>query len=139
MKNFLLLLFSSSDWSLYIVFNGLVYKVWQNSTRSCACRGIVTGVHRMQYDPLKTTCTCILHCGKRLLFSTLECLKWILFGVRHRDSGMYTKLFLIKLLISVAHLLTSKVSGDKIAEGSFAFPAGSLAVSFLTPLRSGTW
>ncbi len=38
----------------------------------------------------------------------------------------------------ILNVLTSKVSGDKLAEGSFTFPAVSLAVSFLTVLRSGT-
>ena len=36
-------------------------------------------------------------------------------------------------------LLTSKVRGDKLGDGSFILPATSLAVSFLTPFRSGTW
>ena len=44
-----------------------------------------------------------------------------------------------KLTTVTGRTLTSKVRGDKLAEGSFTFPAVSLAVNFLTLFRSGTW
>ena len=38
----------------------------------------------------------------------------------------------------ILNLLTSRVSGERLVEESLTFPASSLAVSFLTALRSGT-
>lgn len=41
----------------------------------------------MQYDPLEAL----------LFFLTCEYLKWTLFGVRHRESGVHTKKIQMKL------------------------------------------
>ena len=56
-------------------------------------------------------------------------------GFSYTSSSMFARLL---HGYKILNLLTSRVSGERLVEESLTFPASSLAVSFLTALRSGT-